>query len=266
MNTSSSILCTKSLFDEIQNIFNDIKKESNYSEAITYCRTVLSIIEKVILDKEQWFNFTKNNSDGRKNSQDDESPVVEFLLNHPLLKEKLVKKAFKKDSNNEDNRAFGDFSICLKDYDFEPFPCNIKIISEKNSAGNNTCGLINLMKYTFDRPCSNHVDVMKILVDIDKKGYDTLVPNLYGIVMIMKEKQKCWVGTLDEVPDKYIGTNPSNPLQIPFLESRVSRTSKEYITLLISKIIEYHKKKSEPLAIWHAYQESKKRETTNKEE
>ena len=139
------------------------------------------------------------------------------------------------------------------------FPCNIKIISETNKSGNNACGLIPLISYTFQKPCKDHEAVMKILVDIDTNGFDSS-PYLYGIIMVQKENKKCWVGTFDEIPHALIGTNPSNPLQIPFLKDtdKVSRSEKEYIALLIQKIVEYHTKKSAPFAIWTTYQNIKR--------
>jgi hypothetical protein len=101
---------------------------------------------------------------------------------------------------------------------------------------------------------------MKALIDIDRAGHDSCVPELYGLIMVQKEKKNCWTGTFDEVPSHRISTNPSNPLQVNFLgeTERVSRTPVEYVGLLISKIVEYHSKKSEPFALWSAYQASKK--------
>lgn len=260
----------------------------NYSRIIIpHARNVLKKISDVLNTKEGWFIFPNSSSDGRRNSQEGEDHVANYLLTHPSLTGLLVKKDLKScphgnkiispdqrpgsdsvkkgitditdNTDNTDNRAFGDIGINLKKFGYdEPFPCNIKLISECNKAGNNSCGLINLIQYTFQRPCTNHDKVMDILVDIDKSGYEKITPLLYGIIMVQKENKKCWVGTFDEVPEKSIGTNPSNPLQIPFLTDRVVRTEKEYITLLINKIVEYHTKKSRPLAIWNAYQNSKK--------
>ena len=232
------------------------------NEVIPHVRSVLKIINNVLLSKEGWFLFPSENSDGRTNSQQGESQVAEYLLNHQSLSGLLVKKDVKKGKvTDEDNRAFGDISIDLSKFGYDkPFPCNIKIISESNKAGNNACGLTNLIGYTFSKKCSSHDNVMEILIDVDKSGYDTCVPLLYGLIMVQKEGKKCWTGTFDEVPDKCIGTNPSNPLQVPFLTDRVSRTNKEYITLLIKKIVEYHTKKSRPLAMWNEYQLSKKAE------
>lgn len=240
-----------------------------YSEAIKHVRKVLAKVNDVILAREDWFDFSTDSSDGRRNSMTSEPEVANYLLHHPalvgLLSKKEEKKKNKKKTDDdtscvdENNRAFGDIGIDISRFGFaEPFPCNIKIISESNKAGNNSCGLIHLIGYTFQTPCNNHDKVMEILVDVDKSGYTDTVPLLYGIIMVMKEKKKCWTGTFDEVPAKCIGTNPSNPLQIPFLTERVSRTSQEYITLLINKIVEYHMKKSKPLAIWNTYQASKK--------
>lgn len=230
------------------------------NEVIPYIRSVLTRVNEVILSKEEWFIFPSDSSDGRTNSQQGEAQVAEFLLNHSSLSGVFVKKDTKKGkSTDEDNRAFGDISIDIRKFGYDkPFPCNIKIISESNKAGNNACGLTNLIGYTFDKKCSNHDSVMRILIDLDTNGYDMHVPLLYGIIMLQKESKKCWTGTFDEVPEKYIGTNPSNPLQVPFLIDRVSRTNKEYIELLIKKIVEYYTKKSKPLAMWNSYQMSKK--------
>jgi hypothetical protein len=232
----------------------------NIKRMIPHVRDVLSKINDALLSKDEWFSFPSASSDGRTNSQQGESQVSEFLLNHPSLSGLLVKKDAKKGkAADEDNRAFGDIGIDISQFGYtEPFPCNIKIISEGNKAGNNACGLTNLIGYTFSKKCLNHDSVIEILIDVDKNGYDTYVPFLYGLIMVQKESKKCWTGTFDEVPDKCIGTNPSNPLQVPFLTDRVSRTNKEYITLLINKIVEYHTKKSKPLALWNSYQLSKK--------
>ena len=230
------------------------------TEAITHVRSVLARVNDALLSKDVWFQFPSESSDGRTNSQQGESQVAEFLLNHPSLSGLLVKKEAKKGkATDEDNRAFGDISIDMSRFGHaNHFPCNIKIISESNKAGNNACGLTNLIGYTFGKKCSNHDDVMLILIEIDKNGYDSCVPMLYGLIMVQKESKKCWTGTFDEVPEKSIGTNPSNPLQVPFLTNRVFRTNKEYIALLINKIVEYHTKKSKPLAMWNSYQLSKK--------
>lgn len=237
-----------------------------YSEAIKHVRDVLRKINDAILAREDWFDFTTDSSDGRRNSMTSEPEVASYLLNHKSLSGLLVKKEEKKkekkktDDNtcaDENNRAFGDIGIDISKFGYsEPFPCNIKIISESNKAGNNSCGLIHLIGYTFQKPCSNHDNVMEILVEVHKSGFRDTTPFLYGIIMVMKEKKKCWTGTFDEVPAKNIGTNPSNPLQIPFLTERVNRTNQEYIQLLIDKIVEYHKKKSKPLSIWNDYQTS----------
>jgi hypothetical protein len=186
--------------------------------------------------------------------------VAEFLLNHPSLSGLLVKKEAKKEkATDEDNRAFGDIGICLERFGIKtPSPCNIKIISEKTKSGSNSCGPTRLVAHTFSKKCSTHNDIMKILISLDKDGYDDIVPQLYGLILVQKENKKCWAGTLDEVPAKCISTNPSNPLQVSSFTDRVSRTNKEYITLLKEKLIEYYKKKSEPLAMWSDYQLSKK--------
>jgi hypothetical protein len=230
------------------------------TKVIPYVRDVLQKTNDMLLSRDGWFLFPSDSSDGRTNSQQGESQVTEFLLNHPSLSCFFVKKDVRKDnSTDEDNRAFGDIGINISQFGYDkPFPCNIKIISEGNKAGNNACGLTNLIGYTFGRRCTNHDSVMETLIYVDKNGYDDTTPNLYGLIMLQKENKRCWTGTLDEVPDKFIGTNPSNPLQVPFLTQRVSRTNKEYITLLINKIVEYHTKKSNPLAMWNKYQMSKK--------
>ncbi len=242
----------------------------SYSEVIEHVRAVLSKINTVILEYDGWFDFTTDSSDGRRNSMASEPIVANYLLNHPSLTGLLVKKEEKSKNKktttaddiscvNENNRAFGDIGIDISRFGFaDAFPCNIKIISEDNKAGNNSCGLIHLIGYTFQKPCNNHDNVMEILIALDKKGYSETVPLLYGIIMVMKEKKQCWVGTFDEVPAKCIGTNPSNPLQIPFLTEKVKRTNQEYIAMLIQKIVEYHEKKSHPYIIWKKYQDSKR--------
>ena len=232
-------------------------------EEVAHVRSVLKRINDTVLSKEGWFTFPTESSDGRTNSQQGECKVAEYLLNHPALSGFLVKKANKDKSESdsedeEDNRAFGDIGIDLSKFGHEPFPCNIKIIAEKNKAGNNACGLTSLVGYTYGDKCRNHKRVMEVIIEVDKKGYDT--PLLYGLIMVQKEKKKCWTGTFDEVPAARIGTNPSNPLQVPFLSEteRVSRTAQEYNALLVKKIVEYYTKKSQPLALWNSYQQSKK--------
>ena len=251
---------------------NDIK-DATYlknmkGKSVSYVRDVLKIIENVLLDKSDWFPFSKDSTDGRTNSQKDESLVTNYLLNHSDTKDLLVKKSGKKSgkksTEEENNRAFGDISINLSKFEEENFPCNIKIISETNKSGNNACGLIPLISYTFQKPCKDHENVMNLLVDIDENGFNSNL-RLYGIIMIQKENKKCWVGTFDEVPDAFIGTNPSNPLQIPFLKEsdRVERSDKEYINILVHKIVEYHTKKSAPFAIWSKYQSIKASKETH---
>lgn len=231
---------------------------SYINDVIPHVRSVLAKSQEALLSKEGWFEFPTVSSDGRKNSDQGEPLVSEYLLNHPSLSGLLVKKDTKKGLDDEDNRAFGDIGIDLTRFGYDkPFPCNIKIISETNKSGNNACGLTHLIGHTFGKKCSNHDTVMEILVEVDKNGYDAVTPLLYGLIMVLKERKSCWTGTLDEVPERHIGTNPSNPLQVPFLTSRVSRTNTEYIALLIAKIVEYHTKKSRPLAIWNSYQMSK---------
>jgi len=233
------------------------------TEVIPHVRSVLKNIMDVLLSKEEWFSFTSKSSDGRNNSQQDEPQVAEFLLHHPSLSGLLVKKSTtkatkKKSGDEEDNRAFGDIGIDISKFGYtEPFPCNIKIISEKTNSGNNSCGATKLIGYTFSKKCSNHNEIMKIIISLDKDGYNDVIPLLYGLIMVYKESKRCWTGTLDEVPEDCISTNPSNPLQVSSFTERVSRTSKEYITLLKEKLITYYKKKSEPLAMWSEYQLSK---------
>jgi len=267
--------------------------------AIAHVRDVLRKTERVLSEMSPWFDFTKGSTDGRINSLNDEHKVTQFILAHPDIKEfyvkkeenvkkeekevKKSKKSTKKRSKEtadeeqsdecekngekeENNRAFGDIGIDLTQFGYkEPFLCNVKIISKSNTSRNNSCGLIPLVGYTFQRRCSNHDRVMEVLIDLDKvrekgeHGFGDIAPQLYGIIMVRKEKRECWLGTIDEIPEKYIGTNPSNPLQIRFLKptDRVVRTDAEYIDLLIKKIVEYHTKKSRPLAIWNAYYNSK---------
>jgi hypothetical protein len=253
-----------------------------YNDVIAHVRNVNKLMEEVLLEKPEWFPFTTESTDGRRNSMQSETMVADYLLKHPKLTGLLCQKASKAqkktkedasatrlrssaaqneglshifsskaNENEENNRAFGDIGICLKHFGImEPFPCNIKIISAANKAGNNSCGLTSLIAYTFNTTCSNHDNVMETLISLETSGYSEVVPKLYGIIMIMKEHQKVWVGTFDEVPEKCIGTNPSNPLQICFLTERVARTSSEYIAMLISKIVEYYEKKSKPYAMW----------------
>ena len=229
---------------------------ASYNYIISHVRVVNSIIEDVLLEKTEWFPFTTESTDGRRNSMQSETMVADYLLKHPKLDGLLCQKASKPPKKTahkeeENNRAFGDIGICLKQFGIsEPFPCNIKIISASNKAGNNSCGLTSLIAYTFNTSCSNHDSVIETLISLETSGYSEVVPRLYGIIMIMKEHQKVWVGTFDEVPAKCIGTNPSNPLQICFLTEKVNRTSSEYIAMLISKIVEYHEKKSKPYAMW----------------
>lgn len=214
---------------------------------VKHVRWVNAKIEKAITEKPDPFDFTKKWSDGRTNSLEGEDVVADYLLNHPDLAGLLVKK-------DEDNRAFGDIGIDMSKFGWsKSVPCNIKIIAQKNRAGNNTCGLVPFIKHTFDRPCCSHEDAVKVLIDVDRKGYDAIVPNLYGFIMVQKETNKCWIGTFDEVPDDCILVNPSNGLQVPFLTSRVERTSAEYIQMIIRKIVEYHTKKAEPYRLWVEY-------------
>jgi hypothetical protein len=232
-----------------------------YNDVIAHVRNVNKLIEEVLLEKPVWFPFTTESTDGRRNSMQSETMVADYLLKHPkliwLLSQKASKSQKKTKEFEENNRAFGDIGICLKHFGImEPFPCNIKIISAANKAGNNSCGLTSLIAYTFNTTCSNHDNVMETLISLETAGYSEVVPRLYGIIMIMKEHQKVWVGTFDEVPEKCIGTNPSNPLQICFLTERVARTSSEYIAMLIAKIVEYYEKKSKPYAMWIKHKQS----------
>jgi hypothetical protein len=235
-----------------------------YNDIISHVRKVNSTIEAVLLEKSEWFPFTTESSDGRRNSMQSETIVADYLLKHPKLVWLLCQKASKTQKkrlsirkDEENNRAFGDIGICLKKFGInDPFPCNIKIISASNKAGNNSCGLTSLIAYTFNTTCSNHDNVMETLISLETQGYSEVVPRLYGIIMVMKEHKNVWVGTFDEVPEKYIGTNPSNPLQICFLTEKINRTPTEYIELLISKIVEYYEKKSKPYAMWIKHKQS----------
>ncbi len=248
--------------------------------SIRHIRAVLRETQDLILAKDPWFVFPTAATDGRTNSQQGESVVTDFLLN--AMPGKLIKKASKtkkkasstkkkasstkneastsNSETEEDNRAFGDIAINMEAFEKPPFPCNVKLVGEANKAGNNACGLASLISYTFGKSCRDHESAMKVIIDIDRAGHDSCAPELYGLIMVQKENKKCWTGTFDEVPSHRIGTNPSNPLQVPFLgeTERVSRTPVEYVGLLISKIVEYHSKKSEPFALWSAYQASKK--------
>ena len=94
MNTSSSILCTKSLFDEIQNIFNDIKKEilvtevpsevpSEVPQEPSYEETI-SEVKRIAKD----IAVSRIGGDGRTESAIKEGPFLNImkellLLNHP---------------------------------------------------------------------------------------------------------------------------------------------------------------------------------------
>jgi hypothetical protein len=224
---------------------------------IPYVRDVLKKINDTLLSKATWFAFPTGASDGRTNSQQGESVVADFLFAQPEISKYLVHKA-KNSNEDEDNRAFGDINIDISRFGYtSPFPCNIKLVSEANKAGNNACGLTSLVGYTFQKKCPNHDRVMEILIEVDKSDLSTITPLLYGLIMVVKESKKCWTGTFDEVPTKHIGTNPSNPLQVPFLTERTSRTSQQYIRVLIEKVVEYYTKKSKPLALWNTYQTTK---------
>ncbi len=226
----------------------------NHAEITEYIRGVLRAIEETINMKTPWFEFSRTSSDGRINSLQSEDIVTDFLLKHPSLEGLLVKKATKTKADTEDNRAFGDIGIDLSHFNIhEPFPCNIKIISEKNSSGNNSCGLTTLISYTYGIKCASHPAVAKALCKLDKEGYENIHPRLYGLIMIKKETPACWVGTFDEVPAEQISTNPSNPLQVTFPKRRVERTEKEYMRLLFEKVREYNYKKSEAALIFRAY-------------
>lgn len=232
-----------------------------------YVDAVLKEIKDVILAKDPWFVFPTAATDGRTNSQQGEHVVTDFL--HNAMPGKFIKKASRtkkkasrgtSETEEEDNRAFGDIAINMDAFGKPPFQCNVKIIGEETKSGNNACGLTSLISHTFRKKCRDHESVMKVLIDLDRAGHDSCVPELYGLIMVQKEKKNCWTGTFDEVPSHRIGTNPSNPLQVPFLgeTERVSRTPAEYVGVLISKVVEYHAKKSKPFALWSAYQASKK--------
>ena len=233
---------------------------SDEMRSIRHIRAVLRETHDLILAKDPWFVFPTAATDGRTNSQQGESVVTDFLLN--AMPGKFIKKASKTNSETEeeDNRAFGDIAINLEAFEKPPFPCNVKLVGEANKAGNNACGLPSLIGHTFGKSCRDHESAMKVVIDIDRAGHDSCAPELYGLIMVQKENKKCWTGTFDEVPSHRISTNPSNPLQVPFLgeTERVSRTPAEYVGVLISKVVEYHTKKSKPFALWSAYQASKK--------
>jgi hypothetical protein len=226
----------------------------NHAEVTEYIRSVLRAIEEVILQKSPWFNFSKSSTDGRTNSQQSEHMVTDYLLNHPSLTDLLVKKSAKAKAEGEDNRAFGDIGIDLSFMGIrEPFPCNIKLISEDNASGNNSCGLTTLISYTYGIKCASHPAVAKALCKLDKEGYEGVHPRLYGLIMIKKESPSCWAGTFDEVPAEQISTNPSNPLQVTFPKRRIERTEEEYMRLLFEKVREYNYKKSEAALIFRSY-------------
>jgi hypothetical protein len=239
------------------------------AEVNSYIRSVLKKTEEAFKSKSTWFEFKQKSTDGRLNSIDNEHEVTEFLLSEPSLAGIYVKKASKAKSkkkanaDEEDNRAFGDIGIDLSQFGIkEPFPCNIKIISEDNKSGNNSCGLTTLISYTYQIKCSNHTSVVNALIQIDSEGYEKYDPQLYGLIILKKEKQECWVGTFDEVPWAQISTNPSNPLQVSFPRTHVDRTKEEYMHLLFNKVKEYYYKKSEPALLLREHERMKEERST----
>jgi len=236
------------------------------SQVIPYVRFVLRRIEDALASKEEWFPFSNKSTDGRTNSCVSEPLVTEFLLTYPSLSGVVVRKQGKKskkgkkakknvsteeESTDEDNRAFGDIGIDISKFGYkEPFPCNIKIISDSTKSGCNSCGITRFIGYTFGKKCSSNNDVAKILLDIDRDGYDSCEPFLYGLILLSKEDKAYWVGTFDKLPAECITTNPANPLQIKFPTCKVSRTHKEYIRLIHDKTMESYHKRAEPSLIY----------------
>lgn len=251
--------------DAAKPVVTKVKEANPLSpEALTHVRAVLKKTNNFLLEKKEWYKFIKKSNDGRTDSTSYEHLVTDDLLSG--LPGQFVKKATKTESEEENNRAYGDISIDLSKFGCEPFPCNVKIISKFNKSGNNSCGLTGLVSHTFKQRCLNHDEVAELLTKFDDlfdKGDTTFIPNLTGIIMCLKEEQKCWTGTLDEVPTKRISTNPANPLQVSFLSEtdRVSRTYHEYISLLWAKIDESYAKRGSPavkIALYRASKEAKK--------
>lgn len=70
---------------------------------------------KKILEKEK-INISKNHDDGRRNSCDDEKSIITILLNHKLLKNRIIVQ----------HKPRHWFDILVKDYRYGLLPINLK--------------------------------------------------------------------------------------------------------------------------------------------
>lgn len=202
-----------------------------------YIKIVFTLLQNH-LEKRSTLPLCNTMEDGRLNSIHDEDTIADYILEFFGT---IIKRG--------KSRDLGDLWLDMSPYNLQDLPINIKCLNEKPGQRNNLFGLPKFFAYTFDDPgCSSKVGVAKIV----KMAPQDKLLNKYGLVIVSKDSQKCWVGTLDEIPDLDINANPSNDFQLAWPSSRITRTNEKYREMLTTKLYELFKKMAEPLKVFEA--------------
>jgi hypothetical protein len=203
-----------------------------------YIKVVFSLLQNH-LEKRSCLQLCNTMGDGRLNSIHDEDTIADYILEFFGT---VIKRG--------KSRELGDLWLDMSPYNLSDLPINIKCLNEKPGQRNNLFGLPKFFAYTFDdQTCSSKVGVAKTV----KTAPQDKLLNKYGLVIVSKDSPKCWVGSLDEVPDPDISANPSNDFQLAWPSSRVSRTNQEYREMLTTKLHELYKKMAEPLKVFESF-------------
>jgi hypothetical protein len=199
----------------------------------------MDIIHYELDNMNDWFQFTKESTDGRINSIKDEEVVLDWLFKIPALRNRITRKSTVRD---------------IADFWIDDMPVNIKVSMDKKSQFNNVSSVPSLFSHCMNKKVKSNTDVARHVADIYSNGFSSVNPRKYGLLIVCKTHNKFWVGTFDELSNDDVYMNPSNGFQIRSIpEEYVWRNDSQYIHFFLQKLNEYYKKIAEPYIIMQEF-------------
>lgn len=181
-----------------------------------------------VVEKETISVNEDNSVDGRLESINSESDIIDIVSFHPDV------------TTKNKNRSFGDFY-------YEGKPVNIKITTGKSADDVFTTKHLNYVLFGEQKGISKNKLAKKInLVYKNDKGFCDNAIDYYYFVYI-KGEHKCFVGSMFSLNEDSIYLNPTNMGQVKWLDySYIDRDLDEAQNFIAKIYHHYTKKISEP--------------------
>jgi hypothetical protein len=200
----------------------------------------MDVIYNELTIKNDWFQFTKESTDGRINSIKDEDIILDWLFGLPSLHGRISRKKCVRD--------IADFWID------ETIPVNIKVSMDKRSQFNNVSSVPGLFSHCMNQQAKSNTDVAKCINEIYAHGFLSVNTQPYCLLIVCKTRKKFWIGNFDELSSDDVYMNPSNGFQVRSIpDDYVSRNNTQFVFFFLKKVNEYYKKIAEPYLITQGF-------------